>query len=263
MRKRIAVILLAISVATTSIVASVALAGPVGKPVSSADGNSQAIGAVVRPKRLFQKRFSPASLEVTTALKSTTAANGVPVPTTRVRIDFDRGVRIFTKGYPTCDAATLQNTSTEVARRECRRAIIGGGRAVALLPVGETVFTVKQTVTAFNGRPKGRKPVVLLHSYGTVPVQTTLVLIGTVRNYYKQGFGPRLDVEVPLIAGGAGALIRFNAKIDRKYKWKGKRRSYIYAKCPRNKRLKIRSVFRFLDGQTTKPVYRDRCRQRG
>lgn len=263
MRKRMLVLLLSAAVAAVSVLTSIATAGPVGKPVNAADGNSQAIGAVIRPKRLPEKRFSPASLEVTTALKSTTAANGVPVPTTRVRVDFDRAVRIFTKGYPTCNAARLQNTSTDVARRECRRAIVGQGKAVALLPVGETVYTVKQTVTAFNGRPKGRKPVVLLHSYGTVPIQTTLVLIGTVRNYYKQGYGPRLDVQVPLIAGGSGALVRFNVKIDRKYKWKGKRRSYIYAKCPRNKRLKVRSVFRFLDGQTTNPAYRDKCRRRG
>jgi hypothetical protein len=241
------------------IVSSVAVAGPVGEPVSSADGNSQAIGARITPEKLFKKRFMPAALEVTTALKSTTAANGVPVPTTRVRIDFDKATRIFTKGVPTCNAAKLQNVSTAIAERECKRAIIGKGSAIALLPVGNQVFTVKQTVTAFNGRPKGNKPVVLLHSYGTTPIQTTLVLTGTVRNYYKQGYGPRLDVDVPLIANGAGALTRFNVTINRKYKWKGKRRSYIYAKCPNNRRLKVRSVFRFLDGQTTKPVYRDKC----
>ena len=33
-------------------------------------------------------------------------------------------------------------------------------------------------------------------------MQTTLVLTGVVKNYNKQGYGPRLDVEVPLIAGG-------------------------------------------------------------
>jgi hypothetical protein len=184
----------------------------------------------------------------------------VPVPTTDVRIDFDKGSRIFAKGFPTCKSGKLQNVSTKVARRECRRAILGQGKATALLPVGNQVFKVKQTVTAFNGRPKGKKPVVLLHSYGTTPVQTTLVLTGTVRNYYKQGYGPRLDVKVPLIANGAGALTRFNVTIDKKYKWKGKRRSFIYAKCPKNRKLKVRSVFKFLDGQRTKPVYRDRCK---
>lgn len=252
----------ALAVLAGSLLSSAALAGPVGEPVASADGNSQAIGAVIRPNRLDRRKLMPAALEVTTALRSTSAPNGVPVPTTDVRIDFDRNVRIFTKGVPTCRPAQLQNVSTEAARRTCRRAIVGKGKATALLPVGSRVFVVKQTVTAFNGKPKGRQPVVLLHSFGTEPIQTSLVLVGRVKNYFKQGFGPRLDVEVPLIAGGTGALTRFNVTINKKYRWKGKRRSYIYAKCPNNKRLKVRSAFKFLDGQTSTPVYRDRCKQR-
>jgi len=261
MRKRSTAVGLAVAL-LAALVSSVAVAGPTGKPVSSADGNSQAIGSRVLPQKLSKKRMTPAALEVTTRLSNPVAANGVPVPTTDVRVDFDRSTRIFTKGVPRCDAAKLQNASTEVALQKCGRARIGKGTARALLPVGQQVFVVKQRVTAFNGRPKGRKPVVLLHTYGTEPIQTALVLVGTVRNYYKQGFGPRLDVEVPLIAGGAGALTYFNVKIDKKYKFKGKRRSYIYAKCPKNKRLKTRSVFKFLDGQVTKPVYRQRCRHR-
>lgn len=261
MRKRSMVVGLAVT-AAVAIVTSVAVAGPVGAPVSSSNGNSQSIGAVVSPKRLYQKQFTPAALEVTTRLTTSTAANGVPVPTTDVRIDFDKNAKIFTKGIPTCNAARLQNTSTEIAKRECRSSIIGKGTGAALLPVGSQVFNAKQTVTAFNGRPSGKKPVVLLHAYTTTPVQNTLVLVGTVSNFNKQGFGPRLNVVVPLIANGAGALIRFNVKIDKKYKWKGKQRSFISAKCPKNKRLKVRSVFKFLDGQTTDPTYRQSCKQR-
>jgi hypothetical protein len=116
-------------------------------------------------------------------------------------------------------------------------------------------------VTAFNGVPQGGKPVILLHTYGTTPVQTTLVLTGKVSNLNKEGFGPRLDVEVPLIAGGTGALIYFNAKIDHKYKYKGKPVSYISAKCPSSKKLKYRSVFTFHDGQTSDPTYSQTCKQ--
>ena len=79
--------------ALAAIVSGVAVAGPVGKPDTSADGNAQAIGARITPKKLFKKRFMPTALEVTTALKSTTAADGVPVPTTKVRIDFDTHIR--------------------------------------------------------------------------------------------------------------------------------------------------------------------------
>jgi hypothetical protein len=261
MRKRSTLIVgLAVAV-TAAIVASAAIAGPVGAPVPSADGNSQAVGSVIAPKNLFKKTFSPASLEVTTKLTSS-AASGVPSPTTNVVIDFDKNATIFTKGIPTCDPAKLQNQSTEVALQQCGSAKIGSGTAEALLPVGAKVFTVNQVVTAFNGVPKGGKPVVILHSYGTTPIQTALVLIGTVSNFNKEGFGPRLDVDVPLIAGGQGALTYFNVKIDKKYKYKGKSVSFLSAKCPSSKKLKTRSTFTFLDGQTSNPTYSQKCTQK-
>jgi hypothetical protein len=61
-------------------------------------------------------------------------------------------------------------------------------------------------VTAFNRVPQNGKPVVLLHAYGTTPVQTTLVLVGVVSNNGREGYGPRLDVTIPPIAGGSGAI---------------------------------------------------------
>ncbi|MFN8216640.1 MAG: hypothetical protein U0R71_08590 [Solirubrobacterales bacterium] len=259
MRKRSILIVGLAVAATAAIVASAAIAGPSGSAVTAADGNAQAVGSVLKPKQLYKKQFTPAALEVTTRLSNSTTSNGVPIPTTNVVIDFDKNAKVFAKGYPTCQASKLQNVSTEVARRECKKAIIGQGNAEALLPVGGQVFTVKQEVTAFNGVPKGGKPVILLHSYGTTPVQTALVLTGVVSNYNKEGYGPRLDVEVPLIAGGAGALTYFNVTVDKKYTYKGKKVSYIQAKCPASKKLKTRSVFKFRDGQTANPTYQSSC----
>lgn len=260
MRKR-STLVVAMALAAAVAIASVAIAAPVGAPVASPDGNSQAYGSLITPKKLSKKTFTPANLEVTTQLRSTTAANGVPVPTTNVTIDFDKNAKVFSKGVPTCDPSQLQNTSTEVALQKCGKAKIGGGTATALLPVGPTVYTVNQTVTAFNGVPQGGKPVVLLHSYGTTPIQTALVLVGVVTTPNKEGYGPRLDVQVPLIAGGTGALTDFSVKINKKFKYKGKRASYIYAKCPNSKKLKSRSVFTFKDGQTSNPVSIQRCKQ--
>jgi hypothetical protein len=237
--------------AATAIVASVAMAGA---PATSPDGNAQAIDAVIAPKKLSKSKFTPGTLKVTTTLRNSSTANGVPVPTVHVVLDFDKNAKIFTKGLPTCDPAKLQNVSTEIALRECRPAKIGGGKAKASIPVGEQVFVADQTVTAFNGKPKGGIPTILLHTYGTKPTVTTLVLNGTVTNINKEGYGPRLDLEVPKIAGGAGALTDFTVTINKKYRYKGKPTSYISAKCPRSKKLKVRSVFTFLDGQSSKPT---------
>ncbi|MDX6626299.1 MAG: hypothetical protein QOE56_1288 [Solirubrobacterales bacterium] len=261
MRKRPTLIVgLAVAI-TAAIVASAAMAGPVGAPVASSDGNSQAIGAVIGPKKLYKKIFTPATLEVTTKL-TTSAPGGFPSPTTHVVIDFDKNAKIFTKGIPTCDPAALQSTSTEVALQKCASAKIGSGTAQAVIKVGENLVPAPATVTAFMGVPSGGKPVVLLHTYTTTPAQTTIVLIGKVSNYNKEGYGPRLDVEVPLIAGGNGALLEFNVKIDKKYKYKGEPVSFISAKCPSSKKLKLRSVFTFRDGQTTNPTYLQKCAQK-
>jgi hypothetical protein len=242
----------------TALAASVAVAGPT---VSGPDGNTQSIVAKITPKKLSKKTFTPGALEVTTLTTSTTAANGVPSPAVHATIDFDKGARLFTKGLPTCDPAKLQSQSTEAAERLCGPAKIGSGHATALLPVGTQVYNVEQTVTAFNGVPQGGKPVVILHTYGTTPIQTALVLVGTVSNYNKEGYGPRLDLEIPLLAGGTGALKEFEVKISKKWRYKGAPQTFISAKCSNSKKLKARGTFTFRDGQSLTALSTQACKQ--
>jgi hypothetical protein len=258
MRKRRTLVTALAVAASAAIAASIAVAGP---PVTGADGNSQSIDVKIGPKKLSKSTYSPATLEVTTKV-STNQPSGVPSPAVRVLVDFDKNAKLYTKGIPTCNASQLQNVSTEIAKQNCGKAEIGKGKASALLPVGTKVFPVAQEVTAFNGVPKGGRPTVLLHTYGTTPVQTTLVLTGVVSNYNKEGYGPRLDVEVPLIAGGAGALLEFNVKIDKKYRYKGKQRSFISTKCPNSKKLKARGAFTFKDGETITAFSTQSCAQK-
>jgi hypothetical protein len=247
-----------VAAVATAVAASVALAGPV---VTGPDGNTQSIDSVIAPKKLSKKTFTPGTLKVTTLTTSTTAANGVPSPAVHATIDFDRNAKLYTKGLPTCDPNSVINQSTEAAERACGRAKIGSGHATALLIAGSTVYNVEQTVTAFNGIPQGGKPVVILHSYGTSPIQTSLVLVGTVSNYNKEGYGPRLDLEIPLIAGGSGALKEFQVKIDKKWRYKGVKRSFLSAKCPNSKKLKARGKFTYRDGQSLTAFSKQTCKQ--
>lgn len=240
-----------------AIAASAAIAGPtvVGK-----DGNTQSLDVVV-PKNLSKTKPTPVTLKVTTKTTSTTAANGVPSPAIRAVVDFDKNASLYTKGVPTCDPAKLQSTSTEVALTECASAKIGSGSGAALLPVGDKVLPEPVVITAFNGVPQAGQPVVLLHAYGSSPVQTTQVLIGKVSNYNKEGFGPRLDVEIPKLAGGVGALTDFSVTINKKYRYKGAVRSYVSAKCPKSKKLKARATFTYLDGEALTAVSKQSCKQ--
>jgi len=250
--------LIAVSaVLATALVATAAWAGPT---VSAPDGNTQSIESKIRPKKLSKTKFTPATLEVTTLTTSTTDPAGVPSPAIHATLDFDRNARLYTKGLPTCDPGKLQNQSTESAERACGNAKIGTGHALAYLRSGK-VYEVPQTVTAFNGPPKGGKPTILLHTYGTTPLQVSLVLEGTVTNPGKEGYGPRLDLDVPLIAGGTGALKEFNVKIDKSWRYKGEKRSFISAKCTGSKQLKARGTFTYRDGEALTAYAKESCKQ--
>jgi hypothetical protein len=241
------------SILIAGLAALAAIAIPVaaasaGKAVTGPDGNTQSLEASVAPKALFKTTASPAALNVEVRT-GTTDPSGVPSPAVHDVIDFDQNLALATKGLPTCTSQQLQNTTTEAAEAACADAKIGSGNATTLLPLS-VLYTEPTKVTAYNGAPQGGKPVVLLHAYGTSPIQTTLVLIGTVSDLGKEGFGPRLDVAIPPIAGGSGVITDFKVKIQKTWTYKGKKMSFVNAKCPAARKLKYRGAFSFKDGTT-------------
>jgi hypothetical protein len=246
MRKRFTLIAGLAGIVAISIPVSAAIAG---ETVTGPDGNTQSIEASVAPKALFKKTPSPASLSVEVKTGSTNSTTGAPSPPVHDVIDFDQNLSLATKGLPTCNPSKLQNTSTELAEKACGSALIGGGEATTLIPLG-VLYTEPTKVLAFNGVPQGGKPVVLLHAYGTTPVQTTLVLVGIVSGYGKEGYGPRLDVTIPPVAGGNGAITDFKVKIQKSWTYKGKKMNFISARCPASRKLKYRGAFSYKDGTT-------------
>lgn len=256
MRKRLTIALIGALAVTVAAAATAFGIGP------APDGNTQDATITFKPKKLGKKTATPVTLEVTTHTASTTDPNGKPVPAVEAIVDFDKNASIFAKGYPTCPVSALENVSTEAGLQACRKAQIGSGSATALLPSARGVTAENLTVTAYNGQPSGGNPVVLLQAYGAAPVQTTQVLIGTVTKLNKEGYGPRLTVKIPLIAGGQGALTDFQVKVFKKFSYKGKQRSYVSAKCPNSKKLKGRAKFVFKDGESLTPTGIQKCKQK-
>jgi hypothetical protein len=245
MHKRFTLVASLAAVVAAAIPVSAAIAG---ETVSGPDGNTQSLEASVSPSALYKKTSSPAALTVDVKTGAT-SPGAIPSPAVHDVIDFDQNLTLATKGLPTCNASQLQNTTTEAAEKACGKAKIGSGTSTTLLPLG-SLYTEPTKVVAFNGVPQGGKPVVLLQAYGTSPVQTTLVLVGTVSNLGKEGYGPRLDVIVPPIAGGVGVITDFKVKIQKSWTYKGKKMSFVSAKCPASKKLKYRGAFTYKDGTT-------------
>jgi hypothetical protein len=259
MRKRlsIAVVLSALAAAA----AAVSALGEQSPTLTGADGNTQSIAVNISPRSLSATKQTPVTLNVKTKTSSATNPTGVPSPAVEAILDFDKETKIFTKGFPTCDRSSIENTSTEEAERKCKKAKIGSGTAHALLPVNKQVFNVEQTVTAFNGRPEHGHPVIILHTYGTTPVTVTAVLAGPVTNFNKEGYGPRLDLTIPPFGGGQGALIDFQTKIKKVFKYKGKQVGFISSTCKRGK-LKARGKFVFKDGESLTPKVSGPCKKK-
>jgi hypothetical protein len=255
MRKRLTFVLIGAVIAT---VAAVATAGAV---LTAADGNTQELAVSIKPTKLMKKAPTPVTLDVLTKTGTTSDPTGKPIPVTEAVIDFSKGTAIESTGFPTCSLSAIEGATAEVANEVCKKSKIGSGHATVLLPGSKGVVAENLEVNAFNGVPQGKNPVVLLDAYGASPVQVTQILVGTVTKYNKEGFGPRLTVPVLPIAGGLGSLTEFEAKIFKKYSYKGKQRSYVTATCP-TKKLKARGLFVFKDGQSLTPEVTGKCTQK-
>lgn len=238
-RKRLFAATAMVGVLAMSGYAIAAVLGP-----SSGKTVQQTLKAKVSPKKLPKKKWTPGTLQVRIDTKTEAGAPRPPKMMTAA-IYLDKGLKVNTKGLATCSIAKIANTDTPTARRSCKAAIVGLGKANATVAFPDQApIPAPAGVTVFNGVPKGGKPVFLIHAYTTVPTPTTFIVPGVYENYNKKGFGYRLQFKVPRIAGGSGSLQWFEVKVGKKWKHKGKTVHYGTGKCLTGK-LKLKGEFTY------------------
>ncbi len=203
------------------------------------------IDGVISPSRLPKKAPAPITLRLSGSLG--TADGSHPAPLKKLDLDFDRHGRLYTKGLATCTVAKLENTLTSQARRSCRKAIIGSGRVGAQIAFPEQApFKASGPLLIFNGKPKGRKPVLIFHVYAHVPAPTTFVTTAVIKK--KRGlYGTNANVRIPTIVNGQGSLTFFRAKLRKSWRYKKHKRNLLLASCPTG-RLFARGDFVFGNG---------------
>ena len=227
------------------VVAGAALAGgagaalvQVGDLVLRADGG-------FTPRKLPRKAFAPIHFQGHADLS--TRSGAVPPALRQAVIDFDRDGRMSTAGLASCAPEQVADSSPEAARQACRAAIVGRGRVEALVALpGQPALAAASALTLFNGPRLGNAATVVVHAQMTSPaVQTFAILVPVQRRPGR--FRYRATLDVPPIAGGAGALTRVAVKVGRRYTSQGKRRSYVSARCSDNI-LETHGRFTFEDG---------------
>lgn len=193
--------------------------------------------------------------------KGKVAGNLPPILKTIV-IDFDRHGHVETRGLPVCTAGRLQSTTPAQARRNCPGSIIGKGvgRAIVKFP-DQAPIPISSPITGFNGPRKNGNPTVFGHAYVRIPVPVAIVVPIEIERINEGVYGYRVRIRIPRLAGGYGVPIAAKGKIGRRWTYKGKRLSYVNARCATG-RLQARGEFYFDDGTLLKGTLAKPCRVR-
>lgn len=227
-----------------ALIACIVLAGAahaalvkVGNLVLTADGG-------FTPRALPRRAYAPIDFQGRANVKA--VDGGIPNALKQVVLDFDHDGRLSTRGLATCDPASLEEATPDEARARCPRAIVGTGHVEALIASESGVpIPASSLVTLFNGPPQEGHPTVIFHARTTVPAVQNIVI--TIPIERRRGeFRYRATVDVPPIAAGRGALTHVDIDIGRRYRFGGKKRSYVSARC-RDGILSTHGRFTFAD----------------
>lgn len=226
--RRNLLVALALSAALALGVAAVATAKfdtfRAGNLILKADGG-------VKPKALPKRKRAPIKLNIKGQISTSDGTH--PAAFRETTIDFDKNGAIDTKGLPTCRGGQLEARDSKAAKRVCGKATVGKGNTKFEIAFPEQrPIGVNSPITVFNGGTRGGKTTLYIHAFITVPVPAAVVTTVTVKKIHKGRYGLRAVAKVPVIAGGSGSVLSFNIDFGRNYRYKGKKKSMLTAKCP-------------------------------
>lgn len=210
----------------------------IGDLVLTADGG-------FTPLRLPRDHFAPIDFKGHADLRTVDGA--VPAPLQKLVLDFDRDGRLSVAGLPSCDPARLVEATPEEARERCRGAIVGNGHVnVEIAREGAPPLPASSPITLFNGPRLNGSPTVILHARTTEPATQTFVIEIPIEKRPGQ-YRYRATIEIPPILGGRGSIVHLDATVGRRYRYRGRQRSYVSARC-RDGVFRTRGRFTFGDG---------------
>lgn len=207
-------------------------------------------------------KFQDAPITIHGGGSISTVSGDFPPVIQNITLEYDRHGSLQTLGLPKCRRGQLEASTVPDARRRCPGAIIGKGhgRGVVVFPEQKPI-PVDSPITIFNGPRKHGNATVFAHFYTTVPAPTAFVVPIEIERIHKGEYGYRTEAKIPKIAGGNGIPIAGWLKIGRKWTYKGKRHSYVNARCETG-HLQARGLFKFDNGLVLKGSFFKPCKVR-
>jgi len=216
--------------ALLSLLAATALAGTAAAALVEVDDVVLHADGGFTPQSLPRRQFAP--IDFSGRLDISAKGGGKPSPLRQALIDFDRDGRLSVAGLPVCAPESITAVGPSEARAICSGALVGSGTVEALvtLPNGETV-PASSPLSIFNGPRLGSLPTAVLHArLDAAGMSETYAIVVPIEKR-RGGFRYRARLDIPPIAGGAGAITHVDVKIGRRYRSGGKARSYASARC--------------------------------
>lgn len=240
--------------ALLSLIAATALAGTATGALVEVDNIVLRADGGFKPQTLPRREFAP--IEFHGRLDIAAKDGGRPSPLRQALIDFDRDGRLSVAGLPTCAPESISAAGSAEARATCRSALVGTGTIEALISLPGGTVRASSPLSIFNGPRLGGLPTAVLHARLEAAGLTETHAIVVPIEKRRGNFRYRARLDVPPIAGGAGAIVHVDVKIGRRYRAGGTRRSYASARCGDNI-LQTHGRFTFedttvVDGQVEK-----------
>jgi hypothetical protein len=205
-------------------------------------GAAAAQGETVQKGHLrvaFSGRFAPhalprqgaAPISVAIGGRITTTDGKSPPQLRRITIAINRSGRLDATGLPICRRDEIQPSTNQGALEACRGSLVGAGDFSANVELPQQApFPADGKVLAFAGREDGR-PVILAHVYGTDPIPTSYTLPFQIRSSGGT-YGTVLTVSLPQVTSDWGFVTGIELRLNRRFTFAGRRRSFISAGCP-------------------------------
>lgn len=240
--------------ALLSLIAATALAGTATGALVEVDDIVLRADGGFKPQTLPRREFAP--IDFHGRLDIAAKDGGRPSPLRQALIDFDRDGRLSVAGLPTCAPESVATAGSAEARATCRSALVGTGNIEALISLPGGTVRASSPLSIFNGPRLGGLPTAVLHARLEAAGMTETHAIVVPIEKRRGSFRYRARLDVPPIAGGAGAITHVDVKIGKRYRAGGMRRSYASARCSDNI-LQTHGRFTFedttvVDGQVEK-----------
>jgi hypothetical protein len=245
MRKRL-ISILALGTVAAVVVGGVAAAKKYPDTVVKAGNLQISLNGGFSPTALPKNKLSPITLSIEGKIAT---ADGTHIPALKeVIAEFDKNGATNAKGLPACTSGKLQAQDTAHAEAICKNAIVGTGTTDVEVEFPESKpFIAHSKLLAFNGGVSGGTTTIFIHAYLSSPVSAAVVTTTKITKVHNGRFGTKTVTTIPKIAGGSGSVKSFKLTFNRSFTYKGKKQSYLAAKCP-DGHLNAHAVSKFSDG---------------